>query len=117
MNTDKTKYMFMSGDQNAGQSHNIMIDNSSFERVGAFRYLGTTFTYQNSIQKEIKSRLKSGNSCYQSLQHLLSSSLLWKYIKIKTYRTLMLPVALHGCETWSLTMREEHRLKVFEKWY
>jgi UDP-galactopyranose mutase len=105
----------MSGDQNAGQSRNITTNNSFFERVGEFRYLGTTLMNQNSIQKEIKCRLKSGNACYQSLQHLLSSNLLCKYIKIKICRTEMLPVALYGRETWSLTLREEHRLKVFEK--
>jgi len=108
--------MFISGGQNAGRSHNITIDNSFFERVGEFRYLGTTLMNQNSIQKEIKCRLKSVNACYHSLQHLLSSSLLCKYIKIKICRTVMLPVALYGCETWSLILREEHRLKVFEKW-
>jgi len=57
VNTDKTKYIVMSQDQNAGQSHSIKIDNSSFERVEEFKYLGTTLTNQNSIQKEIKSRL------------------------------------------------------------
>ena len=73
-----------------------------------------TLTDQNSIQEEIKSRLKSGNACYHSVQNLLSSSLLSKNIKIKIYRTLILPVVLYGCETWSLTLREERRVKVFE---
>jgi len=50
-----TKYMVMSRDQNAGRSHNIKTDNSSFERVEDFKYLGTTLTNQNSIQEEIKS--------------------------------------------------------------
>jgi len=63
VNADKTKYMVMSQDQIAGQSHNLKIDNSSFERVEEFKYLGTTLTHQNSIQEEIKSRLKSGNAC------------------------------------------------------
>ena len=67
-----------------------------------------------TIQKEIKSRLKSGNACYHSVQNLLSSSLLSKNLKIKIYRTIILPVVLYGCETWSLTLREEHRLRVFE---
>ena len=49
----------MSRDQNAGRNHNIKTDNSSFERVGKFIYLGTDFTNQNSIQEEIKSRLKA----------------------------------------------------------
>ena len=64
MNADKTKYMVMSRDQNAGRSHNIKIDNSSFQRVEEVKYLGTALTNQNSIQEEINSRLKSGNACY-----------------------------------------------------
>ena len=76
--------------------------------------MGTTLTNQNSIQEEIKSRLKSGNACYHSVQNLLSSSLLSKNLKIKIYRIIILPVALYGCETWPLTLREEHRLRVFE---
>ena len=79
-----------------------------------FKYLGTTLTNQNSIQEEIKSRLKLGNACYYSVQNLLSSSLLSKKLKIKIYRTIILPVVLYGCETWSLPLREERRLKVFE---
>ena len=52
--------------------------------------------------------------CYRSVQNLLSSSLLSKTLKIKIYRTIILPVVLCGCETWSLTLREEHRLRVFD---
>jgi len=65
VNADKTKYMVVSQDQNAGQNHRIKNDNSSFERVEEFKYLATTLTNQNSVQEEIKSRLKkSGNACY-----------------------------------------------------
>ena len=78
------------------------------------RYLGTTLTNQSSLQEEIKSRLKSGNVCCYSVQNILSSSLLSKNLKIKIYRTIILPVVLYGCETWSLTLREEHRLRMFE---
>jgi len=68
----------------------------------------------NSIQEEIKSRLKSGNAFYYSVQNLLSSRLLSKNLKIKIYRIIILPVVVCGCETWSLTLREERRLRVFE---
>jgi len=112
VNADKSKYMVMSRDQNAGRNYSMKTDNSSFERVEEFKYLGTTLTDQNSIEEEIKSRLNSGNVCYHSVQNLLSSSLLSKNLKIKIYRTIILPVILYGCETWSLTMREGHR--VFE---
>jgi hypothetical protein len=109
-----TKYMVMSRDQNAGQNHNIKLDNKSFEGVEQFKYLGTALTNRNSIQEEIKSRLKSGNASYHSAQGLLSSSLLSKNTKIKIYRTIILPLVLYGRETWSFTLREEHRLRVFE---
>ena len=85
----------------------MKVDNSSFERVEEFKYLGTTLTNQNSIQEEITSRLKSGNDCCYSVQNLLSSSLLSKNLKIKIYRTIILPVILYGCETWLLALRLE----------
>jgi len=62
-------------DQNVGRIHSMKIDNSSIEKAEEFKYLGTTLTNQNSIQEEIKSRLKSGNACYYSVQNLLSSRL------------------------------------------
>ena len=105
----------MSGDQNAGRSQDIKNDSYSFERVEEFKYLGKTLTNQNFIQEEIKNRSKSGNACYLSVQNLLSFSLLSKNIKIKMYRTIILPFVLYECETWSLTLREERRLRVFEK--
>jgi hypothetical protein len=114
VNDEKTKYMVMSRDQNAGQNHSIKIDNESFERMEQFKYLETTLTNRNSFQEEIKSRLKLGNACYHLVQDLLSSSLLSKNTKIKMYRTIILPVVLYGCETWSLTLKEDHRLRVFE---
>jgi hypothetical protein len=66
------------------------------------------------MQEEIKSRLNSGNTCCHSVQSLLSSRLLSRNLKVKIYKTMILPVVLYGCETWSLTLREGHRLKVFE---
>ena len=101
--------MVMSRERTAGLSHTMKVDNSSIERVEEFKYLETTLTNQNSIQKEINSRLKLGNACYHSVQNLLSSSLLSKNLKIKIHRTIILPVVLYGCETWSLTLREGHR--------
>ena len=77
-----------------------------------FKYLVTTLTNKNSIE-EIKIRLNSVNACYHSRQNLLSSFLLSKNSKIKIYRTTILSVVC-GCETWSLTLREERRLRVFE---
>ena len=54
------------------------------------------------------------DTCYYSVQNLLSFSLLSKNLMIKVYRTIILPIVRYGCETWSLTLREERRLRVFE---
>jgi hypothetical protein len=106
--------MLLSRHQNVGQNRNIKVANRSFESVSQLKYLGMTVTDQNLIQKEIKRRLNSGNSCYHSVQNLLSSRLLSKNVNIRIYKTIILPVILYGCETWSLTLRVEHRLRVFE---
>ena len=71
-------------------------------------------TNESSIQEEIKCRLKAGNSCYYSVQIFLSSRLLSKNLKIKIYKTIILPVVLYGCEIWSLTLREEWMLRVLD---
>ena len=69
VSADKTKYMVKSRDQNAGRNQSVRIDNSTFERVEDFIYLGTILTNQNFIPEEIKSRLRSGNACYHSVQN------------------------------------------------
>jgi hypothetical protein len=114
VNLEKTKYMLMSHSQKIGQKHSIKIGNRAFEDVAKFKYLGITLTGQNCMHKEIKSRLSSGNACYHSVQSLLSSRPLSRNVKVKIYKTIILPVVLYGCETLSLTLREEHRLRVFE---
>jgi hypothetical protein len=81
VNADKTKYMVMSRDQTAERGHSMKTDNSFFERVEEFKYLGATLMNQNFIQQETEGRLKSGNACYHSVQNRLSSSLLSKKFK------------------------------------
>jgi len=109
---EKTKYVVMSRDQNAGWSHSMKMVNSSFERVEQFKYLGTTLTNQNSIQEKLRADWSEGMLALIWCRIL--SSLLSKNLKFMIYRTIILPVLLYGCETWSLTLREEHRLRVFE---
>jgi hypothetical protein len=104
----------MSRSQKIGQKYSIKIANSSFEDAAKFKYMGTTLTYQNCMHEEINSGLNSGNACCYSVQSFLSSRLLSGNVKVKIYKTIIIPVVLYGCETWSQTLREEHRLRVFE---
>jgi hypothetical protein len=91
----------------AGQNHSIKIANRSFESVAKFKYLETTLTDQNCMQEDIKSRPNSGNACYHLVQSLLSSHLLSRNVKVKMYKTMILPLVLYGYENWSLTLRED----------
>jgi hypothetical protein len=114
INAEKTKYMLLSRHQNSGQYHDIKIGNRSFENMARLKYLGTTVTNQNLIQDEFTRRLNSGNACYHSVQKLLSYRLVSKDIKIRIYKIIMLPMALYRCETCSLILTVEHRLRVFK---
>jgi hypothetical protein len=114
LSTEKTRYMLLSCHRNAGQNHDIKLANRSSENVAQLKYLGTTVTDQNLIQREVKRRLNSGNACCHSVQKLLSSCLQPKSINIRIYKSIILSVVLYGRETWSLTLREERRLRVFE---
>jgi hypothetical protein len=93
INVEKTKYMFLSHHQNVGQNWDIKIANRSFENVSQFKYLGMTVT-------TIQSRAFCLLVCSKK--------------KIRIYKTIILPVFLYGCETCSLTLRGEYRLRLFE---
>ena len=112
INTDKTKYMV--SNRNRGDFEDIDIGENRFEHVEKFKYLGSVITRKNEIQEEIKARLKAGNACYFSVSTLLRSRILSRNIKLRIYKTIILPTVLYGCETWPLTLKDEQRLKVFE---
>jgi hypothetical protein len=106
--------MLMSHNNKAGQRQSMKIANRFLEGMAEFKYLGTTVRDENFMHEDIKSRLNLGNTCYHSVHSLLSSHLLSRNIKVKIFKTIILPVVLYGRETWSLTLREEHKLRVFK---
>jgi hypothetical protein len=112
---EKTKCMLMSRSQKTGQKHGRKRANRFFEEVEKFRYLGITLTDKNFMHEEIKSRRNSENACNHSVQRRLSSRLLSRNVKGKIYKIKILPVGLCGPETWSIVLREERRMRVFEK--
>ena len=87
---------------------------NSYEKVKTIKYLGSLLPNHYSIQEEIKCRLKLLIFMLLfSLNAVVVSTS--KNLKIKIYRTIILPVVLYGWETWSLTLREECWLRIFEK--
>jgi hypothetical protein len=106
--------MLISRYQKEGQMHSILIANRCFEDVTKFTSLETTLTDHNYVHEDIKSGLHLRNGCYRSVQSLLSSRLLSRNVKVKIYKTIIFPVVLYGCETWSLILGEELSLRLFE---
>ena len=113
VNINKTKYMVTDRYLLYNGNGQLVTNEGNFEEVAEFKYLGTIITNRNEMHKEIKHRLNSGNACYYVLQGLLSSQLLSKNIKLKIYKTVIHPVKVYGCETWTFTMREEKSCKYF----
>ena len=114
VNKGNIKYMKIGRHRGMIANEPIGIGSNSYEKVKIFKYLGSLVTNQNSIQNEIKCRLKAGNLCHYYSQTLLSSLLLTKNLKIKIYKTIILSVGLYGYEAWSFTLREERRLREFQ---
>jgi hypothetical protein len=98
--------MLMSHNQTATQNRNLNVVNRSFKNMFKFRYLGKMV--------KIKSILNFWNACFHAVHNLSSSQMLSKSLKSKIQKTIILCVVLYGCETWSLTSKEEHRLRMFE---
>jgi hypothetical protein len=114
VNPEKTKYVLVSRYRKAGQRQSIKTAKRSFEDVAKLKYLGATTTDQNLRTKRLKSILNLGNACSHSVQSVLLSRLLSTNVKVKIYKTIIMPVVLYGCETLYFALREEHRLRVFE---
>ena len=99
VNTGKTNYMAIGRHRGMMANAHIKIGSYFYEKVKNFKFLGSLLTNQSFFKEEIKCRLKAGNSCYYSVQTLLSFRLLTKNLKTKIYKTIILPVVLYGCET------------------
>jgi hypothetical protein len=92
----------------------LEVGNLRFKNVTEFRYLGSYVTSDNDTNFEVAARIQSGNRCLFALGHLFRSRVLSRRAKLRIYNTIIRPVVTYGCDTWSLTVRAQERLLVFE---
>lgn len=117
INEEKTKYMYSTRNNRIRDrvGQNITIDDYNFERVKKFKYLGTTLSEDTDGTEEINCRIQAGNKCLYATHKLLKSKQTSRRTKINIYKTIIRPVVMYGCETWTLTVANEERLRVFER--
>jgi hypothetical protein len=111
INEDKTKFMEIT--EHPTNLCFLEVDGYKFEKVTQFKYLGTSITYDNDISVEINNRIISANRSYYGLKKQLKSHLLSTQTKNKLYKTLVRPVLMYGCESWSLTKNEVNKINIF----
>ena len=111
INFGKTKILKMSRE---GGDGSLVINDKEIEEVEEFKYLGTTVTNKNDMKTEILIRITAANRCYFSLISIMKKRSVSKKTKLRLYNTIIRPVVLYACETWSMTKEIEHRLMVFE---
>lgn len=107
VNTNKTKYMEMGDDGRIRRDKYVKINGKEYERVEAFKYLGSTITEDNKTSVEIQERIASGNRCYFSLQNMFKSKNVSRKTKVQIYVTILRPIVMYGSECWVMTTREE----------
>jgi hypothetical protein len=113
VNENKTKYMEVT--RTVVNGNHLQCGKYKFEHVKELSYLGSQLNQTNSTNCEIQARIISGNRCYYSCGALMQSRALNRSLKLKIYTTLIRPVVTYGCETWSLTSRNEQQLRIFEQ--
>jgi hypothetical protein len=91
------------------------MDDYNFEVVQSFKYLGSIINVTNDIEEEVKTRIMQGNRCFYALKHLFTSSLVSRNTKLRLFKTIIRPIVMYGCETWSLTQKQDERLATFER--
>ena len=111
-NAQKTKVMLLSRRDRA--EDNINIGQMEVETTQTFKYLGSTVTNDNRMDKEIEERIGTGNRCAFALGKVLRSRNISRRTKIRVYNIIIRPTVLYGCETWTLTKERKRKLEVFE---
>ena len=114
INVEKSKVMVTTRNENTRGAQVGEIGNMDFEKVSEFKYLGSILSDKNEMEAEIKARILSGNRCLHGLRTIMGSRLLTRKTKLRVYNSIIQPVVIYGCETWTLTKAMANKLLVFE---
>ncbi|PSN38156.1 hypothetical protein C0J52_25847 [Blattella germanica] len=112
INVEKTKYKLVTKKEN--NTNFIKINDYTFDQVQEFTYLGSKLNSENNVGREIKQRITNGNITYYMYSKLMKSKILNRELKLKMYKTLIRPVVVYGCESWTLNSNDKHLLRIFE---
>jgi hypothetical protein len=113
VNENKTKYMEVT--RTVVNGNHLQCGKYEFKHVKELSYLGSQLNQTNSTNCEIQARIISGNRCYYSCGALMKSRALNRSSKLKIYTALIRPVVTYGCEAWTLTSRNEQKLRIYQQ--
>ena len=113
INVKKTKTMVVS--RTGGGVVDIKLDGQKIEQVKKFRYLGAMISEDGRCIDDVKGRIGMAKEAFNKRKELLTKSMN-KDIKKRMVKSLVWPVALYGCETWTMRKEEMDRLAAFEMW-
>ncbi|KAI5639582.1 reverse transcriptase (RNA-dependent DNA polymerase) domain-containing protein [Phthorimaea operculella] len=116
VNQDKTEYLHMRRFKTTRtKRNNLIVNGTSYKGVDKFKYLGCTVTDTNQREDEINIRIQNALRCSAALHKVLTSKLISRRTKVRIYKTVIRPILMYGCETWTLTLKEEENLLVAER--
>ena len=110
LNIKKTKVMM------TDDTSEFQMDGDKIEVVQSFNFLGSLVNKDSTSSEEIKRRLNLARVAMVKLKYLMKSSRLTKESKIKMVRTLVFPIAMYGCESWTIRKQDRHYIDAFELW-
>src|SRR6476619_7613271 len=101
--------------RNGGERVNITVEGQSVEQVSKFRYLGLLISEDGRCLDDVKTRIEMAKDAFNKRKDLLTSSIRVDLRK-RLGKTLVWPVVLYGCETWTMRKQEINCLNAFEMW-
>lgn len=113
---DKTEFMNTSKNRiRTEENKMVSIGSEQFKECNEFKYLGSVVTWDNDCSKDIKARISAGNRCYYALGKVMRTRYISKQTKLLIYKTIIKPIVVYGCESWTMTEQQQQQLRRWER--